>query len=148
MVTTIQSPADPTIVSTQRLADQASLANLAAALALLQLLLNKTTVDREATLKEFAGRLNKEAKPENATAAFDSIVKPWLTAENRFKEQTDGLTKLREGIESLQKRVADQMAEPPDQSKGIQPGVTRQDFEALQEQVAKLQQQVQAGYKT
>jgi len=85
METTAQLLTDLRIIGILKFVD--SLSDLTTATRILDELLNKSQAEREAKVVEFAARLVKEAKLDNANATYDNVVKAWMANETRYTEQ-------------------------------------------------------------
>jgi|SoiMetStandDraft_2_1073263.scaffolds.fasta_scaffold497964_1 hypothetical protein len=77
--------------------------NLQGAATRIDQLIEKIMIDRGEKITEFAQRVLRDAKPENASGFFDGTAKSFLTNDGRLNDQIAGFQKLKEDIEALMK---------------------------------------------
>ena len=95
------------------------LANVMAAVVLSEQLKEKAEADRRVKLVEYAVRLTKESKPDNPSAAYESILKGWQAEDARFNEQIDALRKFQEALGAAGQRIERAIASVPDADKWL-----------------------------
>ena len=88
-----------------------SLSDLTTATRILDELLNKSQDEREAKIVEFAARLVKEAKLDNASATYDNVVKAWMGNEMRYTDQVRGFKAFKEAVDELREQIVSQVAQ-------------------------------------
>ena len=88
-----------------------SLSDLTTATRILDELLNKSQAEREAKIVEFAARLVKEAKLDNASATYDNVVKAWMVTETRYTDQVQGFKTFKEAVDELREQILAQVAQ-------------------------------------
>jgi hypothetical protein len=109
METTAQLLTDLRIIGILKFVD--SLSDLTTATRILDELLNKSQAEREAKVVEFAARLVKEAKLDNANATYDNVVKAWMANETRYTEQVQGFKAFKEAVDELREQIVAQVAQ-------------------------------------